>query len=110
VKKVSVTNANTMVTMTEAESPTRSKKSNPSVDLSSNLIMVGKNQHSSIEECLASLSGKFVVLNSWFWNFDAVKALCVNMRSDYKLATLISNINKLYDLKSLVLQLDDYRG
>lgn len=30
MKKISVTNANTMVTMTEAESPTRSKKSNPS--------------------------------------------------------------------------------
>jgi hypothetical protein len=110
VKKISVTNANTMVTMTEAESPTRSKKSNPSIDLSNNLVIIGRTQCNTIEESLSSVCDKFLVLNSWFWSFETVKALSVNFRNDYRLAALVSNVNKLYTLKSLVLNLDDYRG
>ena len=39
-----------------------------------------------------------------------MKALSINFRNDYKLSSLISNINKLYSTKSLVLNLDDYHG
>lgn len=51
-----------------------------------------------------------MVLNNWYWNFETVQALSVNVRSDYRLAAVLSNLNKLYSLRSLVLNLDDYRG
>jgi hypothetical protein len=36
---------------------------------------------STIEESTANLSNKFVILTSWFWGFDYVKALSVNIRN-----------------------------